>query len=644
MTAIRMPEQTTTLRETIERAVLTLAGRCDGAQTTDGQGYNRFDAEFGRDASVRIERGERIDLARAHRVVTKYRKQLAKYGIELPETEAVEAEAARETAERAARSPAQAWLDGSTAARIVRVDENLLNVAFPYDAAKVEAVKMIPGRLYDGMSRSWTVPFHKLSQLLDVFPDAIVDGQLGEQLAKKRAEREAIANRRRDLIARAMARYERDAATLKRTPFEHQDVGIRWMIEHLCGIVADDMGLGKTTETLLAARAIGLRTWVLCPAGLRENWRREAEACETPIEIFSWAKVPEPLETVPYVLIADEAHYAQNMKSQRTKAFLELAKHAVAVFPATGTPIKNGRPTNLFPLLVAVRHELGQDRRAYERRYCNAGPTRWTKWDVSGASHLDELHARTSDAILRRTKDDCLDLPEKTRVLRTAELSAAAREVYDTEFRRLQADYHARKIRGEIGEADALVLMNHLRHAGSLAKVEEAITIAEEVVEQGGKIVLFTAFKDSAAQLVQVLRMGHQLRVGTVTGDDDTHARQAAIDAFQTADTDAMVCTLGAGNVGITLTAAQTVVLVDRPWTPGDAIQAEDRLHRIGQKNAVTAIWLQHGEGDAIVDAKLTEKYEKIQMVLTGEASSLHRGETTLNILELADKVFGRGR
>jgi SNF2 family DNA or RNA helicase len=369
----------------------------------------------------------------------------------------------------------------------------------------------------------------------------------------------------------------------------------------------------------------------VAPAGLRINWLREAEAVDTQIEIFSWAKVPEAPDCA-FSLIADEAHYAQNLKASRTKRFLALAKAAKAVYALTGTPIKNGRPTNLFPLLLATGHELSQDKKAYEMRYCAAHATRWTQWDVTGAAHLDELHRKISDGVLRRMKSECLDLPEKVRVLKKAELSEEASRLYSTTLAEMQAEYRKRRDAGEIGEADTLVLMNHLRHAGSLAKVESAVDMAEEVIEQGGQVVLFTAFTDSAAQIADALNAGR------ITGAEDAEKRQAAIDKFQAGESKAIVCTLGAGNVGITLTAAQTVILVDRPWTPGDAVQAEDRLHRIGQKGSVLAVWLQANGADEAIDALLEQKHERIELVLAGKRKSL-RGIGSIG--DVAEAVLG---
>jgi len=83
------------------------------------------------------------------------------------------------------------------------------------------------------------------------------------------------------------------------------------------------------------------------------------------------------------------------------------------------------------------------------------------------------------------------------------------------------------------------------------------------------------------------------------------------------------VGTIKAGGVGITLTYGQDIILMDRPWTPGDAVQAEDRLYRIGQNGTVNAWWLQHGDIDQKIDGILAEKVKRIGQVLHGEDDSL---------------------
>jgi SNF2 family DNA or RNA helicase len=113
--------------------------------------------------------------------------------------------------------------------------------------------------------------------------------------------------------------------------------------------------------------------------------------------------------------------------------------------------------------------------------------------------------------------------------------------------------------------------------------------------------------------------------------------RQAIVDRFQGGQSDVFVGTIKAGGVGLTLTAANHVILLDRPWTPGDAEQAEDRLHRIGQGEMVNAIWLQHGAVDQAIDALLEAKQERIELVLRGKRKTL-RGLSSP--LELAKQLL----
>ena len=76
------------------------------------------------------------------------------------------------------------------------------------------------------------------------------------------------------------------------------------------------------------------------------------------------------------------------------------------------------------------------------------------------------------------------------------------------------------------------------------------------------------------------------------------------------------VSTFGAGGVGLTLTAAHTVILLDRPWTPGEAQQAEDRVRRIGQTNPVTSIWMVAFDLDKQIDGLLEQKSNTASVVL----------------------------
>jgi SNF2 family DNA or RNA helicase len=280
----------------------------------------------------------------------------------------------------------------------------------------------------------------------------------------------------------------------------------------------------------------------------------------------------------------------------------------------TGTPIKNGRPINLFPLLKATNHELAKNKRDFESYFCAAKVTRFCPWDVSGAAHLDELHARTKNVMFRRTKAQCLDLPEKTRMMRSAEVTGDALKTWKQSFLDAQLEYEQNQ---GMGKGEALVLLGKLRKAASVAKIETAIEMATDILEEGQQVVIFTEFLDTAKELNK--HLGGELLIGeTAVGD-----RQNLVDRFQSGQSKVFISTSRAGGVGITLTAAQTVIMVDRPWTSGDAMQCEDRCHRIGQKNSVSVYWLQWHEIDQKIDSILEQKQERIELILEGKRKTL---------------------
>jgi SNF2 family DNA or RNA helicase len=174
---------------------------------------------------------------------------------------------------------------------------------------------------------------------------------------------------------------------------------------------------------------------VIAPCTLIENWKREGDIVGfTSLDVkdlataakrtealrragsskcmiaASWAKVPTAATITSafssFVVVADEAHAMQTMTSIRTKNTLALCQNPACrgVILATGTPMKNGRPVNLYPLLAAVRHPISFNKMEYEKRYCNAKKTAFCAWDTSGVSNLAELKAKVGSSLLRKTK------------------------------------------------------------------------------------------------------------------------------------------------------------------------------------------------------------------------------------------------
>ncbi|WP_445246395.1 DEAD/DEAH box helicase [Microcoleus sp. OTE_8_concoct_300] len=635
----------------LEQAITYLASRCDGAFSQDGQGFNGADTAFGHWLAELIEQQEPIlknHAQSALKMLRKYIKQLEGGGLGLPNWETIEHQYPDKI-----KLTTLMMLEGKEKRIIpekrIQVIGDMIAVYAPYDSSGrfQRKAKNIEGYKFNGEDKSWRWSINKIAEVTAAFSQddeyhydpniegaiALVEIQKSEELAQLKAE----ALEKSDNIIKLVSVADLDAPLSNGWYLrDYQKRGVEWLLAHCRGgiytggVLADHMGLGKTLTTLAAAKVMQ-RThhcpiFVIAPVSLLENWRREAELAQVRIECFSWSKIPKALESQKYALIADEAHYAQNERSQRTQKLLALAhsENCIATWMLTGTPIKNGRPINLYPLLLAANHPLAENRLEYQKRYCNAHHKSFGKktvWDVTGTAHLDELAKKTEDVILRRTKAECLpELPAKTRLFKQAELEADKSKEYEAEIKRLVEDYRDRAKAGLVdADSEALVTLNYLRKVGSQFKVDAAIALAEELLEQGQQVVMFTEFLESANALYAAL--GGEL----LTGESKSEDRQAMIDRFQAGDSKVFIGTIKAGGVGITLTAASHVVLVDRAWTPGDCEQAEDRCHRLGQSNAVFATWIQLGQIDFAIDNLLQAKQERIELVLKGKRKTLRK-------------------
>lgn len=211
--------------------------------------------------------------------------------------------------------------------------------------------------------------------------------------------------------------------------------------------------------------------------------------------------------------------------------------------------------------------------------------------DDTGATHLDELRESTKNVMLRRTKKEVLDLPEKIVSDVEHELSANWRTAYDTAWDNyllwLEAHPEAGRNLDNVLTAQQLVEVGKLKQVCSLSKVERIAEDVENAVEQGNKVIIFSQYTETIQQLMQAFAKAKIVAV-SLTGADDAKERQESVDAFQNTETcKVFVANIKAGGVGLNLTAASIVIFADLDWSPGVNAQAEDRAHRIGQEGTV---------------------------------------------------------
>ena len=644
----------------IEKALIYLSERCDGARNEDGQGFNRLDANFGHMLAQRAGNGMlSAKMAKtALKLLKKYSGQLGHADIQLPEWNDVKHQY-QECYEN------QNGWGFSRPEKYIDLDGGSIRVFHPYDPTGEfqKKAKSIKGKFSSSKPPFWSWPEASVLTVLDTFTqtDGFVVSEDVLALAMRMEDKKAKAEDEETQLAHTKSEHLIELINMAKLDdplpngwllMDHQKKGAEWLLARHDGllmhggILADDMGLGKTLETLVAAKAMremyDCVVFVVCPTSLKRVWLNEAEKVGVNIEVFSWGKQPAPLEDQKYLVIADEAHYAQSLKSTRTKKMLKLSRHenCLAVWCVTGTPMKNGRPVNLYPLLSACDHPLASSKKLYEDTYCNAHmkEVKRGKWiyDTTGSSHMNQLAKQTEDVILRRTKAQCLDLPEKTRQYKPAELSSKEQAGYLGGIAQAVAEYKQQVQEGtKSASAEALVTVNAMRRFGSKYKVSTAIEMAEELLEQGQKVVLFTEFRESAQMLHE--HLGGELLTGNTKEED----RQSAIDRFQEGESKVFVGTIKAGGVGVTLTAASHNILVDRPWTPGDAVQAEDRCHRVGQTNQVNTYWLQLGTVDFAIDQLLEQKQGRIDLVLKGKRKTLNGINSPVELAKELMEIMG---
>jgi SNF2 family DNA or RNA helicase len=397
-----------------------------------------------------------------------------------------------------------------------------------------------------------------------------------------------------------------------RPPMEHQNVAIEKLLANDKFILADDMGLGKTTSAVIASLETGAKkVLIVCPASLKINWDREIKNYTDRkvliVEGRKWGSTfdyyiinydiiknyhstDNSEDSDDYKLlvnagfelaIVDEAHYISNNTAQRTRLLNDVLEKIPRVWLLTGTPMTS-RPINYFNLLKIVDSPLTLNWQSYVRRYCAGYQFRVGNrkvWNTSGASNLDELREQTKNLILRRMKTDILDLPEKMISPLFLELTS---KMYDEELEDFMRITNDNKEKETIS-----VTLNRLmkiRQLISFEKIPYTCEIIDKCIEQGKKVIVFTNFTMTLDMIHEKYKKNSVILDGRMSKEK----RQDSVDKFQTQDKiKVFISNIVAGGVGITLTAAEVVIMNDLSFVPAHHSQAEDRAYRYGQKNSV---------------------------------------------------------
>lgn len=436
-------------------------------------------------------------------------------------------------------------------------------------------------------------------------------------------------------------------------PFQREDV--TKLDVHANALIANDMGTGKTYEAIARDSLIRQRhkgsTLVVAPLSVLSSWKYHFEELtdlrvamvdrtqrtaflkeDADVYLVHWDALrllPDLRNRVWMHVIADEAHRVKNRKAKQTLALKKIkAAHKSAL---TGTPVIN-EPPELWSILNWLWPRTYTSYWQFFNSYTESEvvyPGGYRK--VIGPRNELELQKRMGPYTVRRLKAEVLpELPDKYATTVWVELDPKQRRAYESMRKDMLAwvgehEHEPLPAPAVIAQlvrlqqfALAFMTWNDETERFVMSEPSAKLDALMELINDrdGEQVVVFSQFTSSLALLERrLIKKG--ITYAKVTGDVKDADRTKAIEDFQAGKARVFFGTIAAGGVGITLTAASTVIFLDRSWSPALNQQAEDRLHRIGQQNAVEVIDIMAvGTVDLGRRARLEQKWTWIKQLL----------------------------
>jgi SNF2 family DNA or RNA helicase len=578
--------------------------------------------------------------------------------------------------------------------QIKREDDGTISIHCTYDPRIVAEIKLLPVRRWEASRKVWTMPatcttdaFALASRLRDAGNVVELDRgiELSARLFAERSEcRRSSTIEKLAESVKAVA-VALDLSRIKRPLMEHQVCAVAWMVHGAINgdphcLVNDDMGVGKTAAVIAYADELmrcgrARRCVIVCPASIKSSWadeirtvlgdeavivtgsaaersKIEAYAAQSKWVVYNYEQTWRSESFADLcngaVLVADEAHKLKNHRSKQGSVFLKVSGAASAVVLVTGTPIIND-PSDFFTL-TNITHPglLGLSRWGFYNRYADVRDNGFGR-EVVGYTNLDEVRDRSAGISIRRTRGSCLELPPKIRSRRDVDLDDEQQRSYVQiveELRTSLRDTEGQDVFVRVRSAVAMLVRLQQVCDGYVANGSgqtaffsdggRKIAALDDLVEEAcscanGKVVVWSRF---IAPIKFICCRYAALGAVAMHGSVDQSQRAAIVERFQRDPR----CRIFIGQIqtaglGLNLTAASTQVFLSRWWSPAVNLQAEDRLHRIGQRSPVNVVslvscssqWMRSRLGndlrtiDQIVESTLTRKQD-VSDAVTGDA------------------------
>jgi len=442
-------------------------------------------------------------------------------------------------------------------------------------------------------------------------------------------------------------------------------------------LLADEMGLGKTVQTLsyVSTEKQTFPVLIVAPLVTLNNWEREIEKflkkksrngrileSESPsVTLIRTGKSKELPITDIYVInyelllkrsddlekvgirtiVCDEVHNLRSKTTQKYKAVKKLAALPTVQYRIglSGTPIYN-RGSEIWPIIDILKPGLLGSFKEFCEYFCYVNDKgKAIVLENKRASLRNELQKHV---MLRRKKADVLkELKDKVRY---KEVIAS-----DTEFYLEELDKIWKKLEAEQKEAQTEFsksasyhrAIQSERQIAGVAKLPHVINFVKNIMEIEESVVVFCHHKVIHKLLHESLQ---EFSPVSIIGGQSDALRQDQIDKFQKGESKLMIAGIRAGNVGINLTRAKYVIFAELDWSPAIHRQAEDRLHRIGQKNTVFAYYLiGNGTLDDHVASILVDKSYEIDAIMDETVDTYeNKDKAALILAQIQEKIHSK--
>ena len=497
-------------------------------------------------------------------------------------------------------------------------DDFSVFLTFDYNKEIVASVKALRARFWDPDTKRWEIEYRELNELKSALSSFnwVIENE--------------------DIVPDAI---ELDSSVkFKTSPMSHQVEAVAFGLDHSRFLLADDQGLGKTKEVidlaLIRKKAQNFKHCLIicCVNSLKWNWLEEIEkhSYETgyilgqrnlkrsgKVYIGSNADKLADLKELGtgsaidshYFIItnieslrnegvaserkrlcdagiinmiaADESHRCKNLETKQGQGLIQLQPYYRVAM--TGTPLIN-TPLDLYSILKWLGYEPYEFKQ-FKYHFCQ-----YDEWgNIVGYKNIDQLKAQLSAIMLRRTKGEVLDLPEKIYKTEYVDLTEEQKKLYN------QVIYDAVKSDEEENECILATKQKLRQVSGGIGpfsfikanpKLDRLDQLVEEAVYSGTKVLVFSNWIQGVTPAVEKLKRFNPV---VITGETPDSDRQAIVNKFQKDDSvKVFIATTGAAGVGLTLTAATEVIFLDEPWSNAAKEQAIDRCHRIGTTSSIT--------------------------------------------------------